>query len=88
MPDRVLTVRCGNDFSFTAASEDRVLEALKRAKPGCYIVEERRMTGELLPSGYSLQRWGMVIRHQNGTIEIKPVRHRRDEARQSTCRQG
>jgi hypothetical protein len=30
------------------------------------------MAGELLPSGYSCQRWGTAIRHADGRVTLDP----------------
>jgi hypothetical protein len=51
---------------------EEVTSALLSAKPGRYVIEESSMAGELLPSGYSCQRWGVAIRQADGTVTLEP----------------
>jgi hypothetical protein len=44
---------------------------LKDACAGRYMIEESSMTGELLPSGYSCQRWGVAIRQADGSMMLE-----------------
>jgi hypothetical protein len=46
--------------------------ALADAGPRRFIIEESSTAGELLPSGYSCQRWGTVIRHADGSVTLNP----------------
>jgi hypothetical protein len=55
-----------------ADSPDAIMEALRHAKPGRYIVEEVSRAGELLPSGHSCRRWGTAIRHTDGKVTLDP----------------
>jgi hypothetical protein len=36
------------------------------------VIEESNMAGELLPSGYTCQRWGVAIRQADGTVILEP----------------
>jgi hypothetical protein len=62
----------GEDYHTTAATTGEIAEALRQAKPGRFIVEEVSRAGELLPSGYSCQRWGRAIRHPDGQVTLDP----------------
>jgi hypothetical protein len=35
------------------------------------MIEESSMAGELLPSGYSCQRWGVAIRQADGRVVVE-----------------
>jgi hypothetical protein len=48
-----------------------VTAALRSAKPGRYDVVESSMPGELLPSGYSYEQWGVAIRQADGTVTLE-----------------
>jgi hypothetical protein len=45
---------------------------LKNAWPRRYVVEESSLAGELLPSGFSCQPWGVAIRQADGTVMLEP----------------
>jgi hypothetical protein len=70
MPDRLLTVTRGDDFLFTASSQERIVDALKYAGPGRYVVEEGIMTPKNLPSDNSCERWGYALVCPDGTVMI------------------
>jgi hypothetical protein len=72
MPNSVLQIVRGHETIAIVASSQEVTEALQRAQPGRYVVEESSACGELLPSGYSCQRWGVAIRQANGAVMLEP----------------
>jgi hypothetical protein len=45
-------------------------DAVRSGAPGRYHVDE--MSDELLPSGHTSRRWGVVIVRQDGTVSIDP----------------
>jgi hypothetical protein len=49
-----------------------IVKTLSHAGPGRFVVEESSMAGELPPSGYSCQRWGTAIRHDDGSVTLDP----------------
>jgi hypothetical protein len=61
------------DFYTIAASPDEIVEALRHAGPGRFIVEEVSRAGELLRSGHSCRRWGTAIRYPDGQVTLDPV---------------
>jgi hypothetical protein len=71
MPGSVLTIIKGNDIISTVADPEHIESALMSERPDRFIVEESSMAGELLPSGYTCQRWGVVIKDQSGANEIE-----------------
>jgi hypothetical protein len=71
MPDRILTVTRGDDFLFTALSQERIVDALKYAHPGLYVVEEGIAPRKLFPSDYSSERWGVALVCPDGTVVIQ-----------------
>jgi hypothetical protein len=62
----------GDDIVASASGPEDVVAILKGAWPGRYVIEESSMAGELLPSGYSCQRWGVAIRKADGTVTLEP----------------
>jgi hypothetical protein len=47
--------------------------ALLSARPGRYVIEESSMAGELLPSCFSCQSWGVAIRQTDGNMILEPA---------------
>jgi hypothetical protein len=72
MPTSVLQIIMGDDIVASASGPEEVAATLKGALPGRYVIEESSMAGELLPSGYSCQRWGVAIRRADGTVTLEP----------------
>ena len=72
MPDSVLQIIRDGDIILSVGTPAEVAAALLGAKPGRYVMEESSMAGELLPSGYSCQRWGVAIRQADGSVELEP----------------
>jgi hypothetical protein len=72
MPNSVLQIIMGDDIVASASGPEEVVATLKGAWPGLYVIEESRMAGKLLPSGYSCQRWGVAIRQADGTVMLEP----------------
>jgi hypothetical protein len=72
MPASVLQIIKGDDIIANVGTIEEVTAALSDAEPARYIVEESSMAGELLPSGYTCQRWGVAIRRANGTVVLEP----------------
>jgi hypothetical protein len=70
----MLRIIRGQDYYTIAASTVEIAEAIKRAKPGRYTIEEVSRAGELLPSGHSCRRWGTAIRHPDGQVTVDPER--------------
>jgi hypothetical protein len=68
----VLRIIKGDDIIASVGTPEEVTAALNGAEPGRYVVEESSMAGELLPSGYSCQRWGVAIRQADGTVTLEP----------------
>jgi hypothetical protein len=68
----VLTIIKGDDIIARVREQGEIPGVLADAGPGRFIIEESSMAGELLPSGYSCQRWGTVIRHSDGSVTIDP----------------
>jgi hypothetical protein len=60
----------GQDFYATVATIDDVGAAVRKSKPGRYVVEEMARAGALLPSGHSCRRWGMAIRDRDGQVTL------------------
>jgi hypothetical protein len=71
MPASVLQIIKGDDIIASVASPEEVTKALLSARPGRFVVDESSMAGELLPSGYSCQRWGVAIRQADGTVLLE-----------------
>ena len=44
---------------------------LKGASPVRYVSEESSLAGMLLRSDYTCQRWGVAIRHADGTLKLE-----------------
>jgi hypothetical protein len=72
MPASVLQIIKDGDIIASVGSPEEVTAALLSAKPVRYVIEESSMAGELLPSGYSCQRWGVAIRHADGNVIVEP----------------
>jgi hypothetical protein len=72
MPQSVLQIIMGNDIVASVSSPEEIAVTLKDAWPGRYLIAELSMAGELLPSGYSCQRWGVAIRQADGTVALEP----------------
>ena len=72
MPTSVLQIIMGDDIVASASGPEEVAATLKGAWPGRYLIEESSMAGQLLPSGYSCQRWGVAIRQADGTVMLEP----------------
>jgi hypothetical protein len=72
MPASVLRIIKGDDIIASVGTSEDVTKALSGARPGRYVTEESSMAGELLPSGYSCQRWGVAIRQDDGTVTLEP----------------
>jgi hypothetical protein len=68
----VLTIIKGDDIIARVRRQEEIPSALADAGPGRYVVEESSMGGELLPTGYSCQRWGTAIRHDGGSVMLDP----------------
>jgi hypothetical protein len=62
----------GPDILGTYPDLEAVEAALRGTRPGRYIVEEVAAAGELLPSGYSCERWGVALVRPDGTWEYEP----------------
>jgi hypothetical protein len=72
MPISVLQIIMGDDIVASASGPEEVAVTLKGAWPGRYVIQESSTARELLPSGYSCQRWGIAIRKADGTVELEP----------------
>jgi hypothetical protein len=72
MPNSVLQIIKGDDIVASASRPEEIAATLKGAWPGRYVIEESSMARELLPSGYTCQRWGIAIRKADGTVELEP----------------
>ena len=72
MPTIVLQIIMGDDIVASASGPEEVAKMLMDAWPGRYVIEESSRAGELLPSGYSCQRWGVAIRQADGTVILEP----------------
>ena len=72
MSRSILQIIQGDEIIAIISTPEEIAAALQRAKPGRYIIEESSVAGELLPSGYSCQRWGVAIRQADGTVELEP----------------
>jgi hypothetical protein len=72
MPKSVLRIIMGDEIVASASGLKEVVVTLKGAWPGRYVIEESSKAGKLLPSSYSCQRWGVAIRHPDGTVTLKP----------------
>jgi hypothetical protein len=62
----------GSDIVGTFPDLEAVEMSLRRARPGKYIIEEVSAAGELLPSGYSCERWGSAFVRPGGVVELEP----------------
>ena len=71
MPHSVLQIIMGDDIVAGVSSPEEIAVTLKDAWPGRYVVEESSIAGELLPSGYSCQRWGVAIRQADGSVTLE-----------------
>jgi hypothetical protein len=60
----------GQDYYTMATTPDEIVEALRHARPGRFIVEELSQAGQLLPSGHSCRRWGSAICHDDGQVTL------------------
>jgi hypothetical protein len=72
MPTSVLQIIKGDNIIASVGIPELVTSALNGVEPGRYVIEESSMAGELLPSGYSCRRWGVVIRQADGTVMLEP----------------
>jgi len=72
MPSSVLQIIMGDDIVASGSGPQEVAATLKGASRGRYVIEESSMAGELLPSGYSCQRWGVAIRQADATVILEP----------------
>jgi hypothetical protein len=72
MSASVLQIIEGDDIIATVGTPEEATAALLSAKPGRYVVDESSMAGELLPSGYSCQRWAVAIRQADGSVVLEP----------------
>jgi hypothetical protein len=72
MPTSVLQIIKDRDIIANVRTPEEITEALSGAEPGRYVIEESSMAGELLPSGYSCQRWGVAIRQADGNLIFEP----------------
>jgi hypothetical protein len=66
----VLTIIKGDDIIARVREQGEIPCVLADAGPGRFVIEESSMAGELLPSGYSCQRWGTAIRHADGSVTL------------------
>jgi hypothetical protein len=57
MANSVLQIIKGDDIIASLGSPEEITVGLSRAMPGRYVIEESSVAGELLPSGYSCQRY-------------------------------
>jgi hypothetical protein len=71
MPASALQIIKAGDIIANVGTSEEVATVLQDVQPGRYAVEESSMAGELLPSGYSCQRWGVAIRLADGTVMIE-----------------
>jgi len=71
--DSVLQIIKDRDIIASVRRPEEISAALSGAIPGRYVVEESSMAGELLPSGYSCQRWGVAIREADGSVALEPA---------------
>jgi hypothetical protein len=67
----VLTFIPGDEIRASVVDATHVRKALEHANPGRYMIEEGSMAGELLPSAYRCQRWGVAIRKAGGSVMIE-----------------
>ena len=72
MANSVLRIISRDEIIGTIRDPSEIAKTLADAGPGRFIVEESSMAGELLPSGYSCQRWGTAIRHADGSVTLDP----------------
>jgi hypothetical protein len=72
MPYRVFRIMLDDLVVASASGPEEVAMTLKGAWPGRYELQEASRPGELLPSGYSCQRWGVATRHADGTVTPEP----------------
>jgi hypothetical protein len=72
VPTSVLQIISGRDIMASVRTPEEVTAALQDAEPGRYVVEELSMAGELLPSGYSCQRWVIATLQPDRTVELEP----------------
>jgi hypothetical protein len=73
MADSVLQIIKSDDIVASVGTLEEVTAALLGARLGRYVVEESSMAGELLPSGFSCQRWGVAIRQADGSVILEPA---------------
>jgi hypothetical protein len=64
----------GQDIVGTYPDLEAIAVALRGARPGRYVIEEVAAAGQLLPSGYSAELWGVAQVMPDGTVEIEPDR--------------
>lgn len=62
----------GDEILEAVASPDRIAPVLEGRTPGRYVIEESNMAYEFLPSGYSCQRWGVVLHLPDGSVILEP----------------
>jgi hypothetical protein len=72
MSHSALQIIKDGDIIVSVGTPEEVTVALASARPGRYVIEESSMAGELLPGGYSRQRWGVAIRQADGSVMIEP----------------
>ena len=72
MSRSILQIINGDDIIAKVRSLSEVTAVLRSARPGRYDVVESSMPGELLPSGYSYDQWGVAIRQADGIVMLEP----------------
>ncbi len=72
MSKSIIQIINGDHLIAKVRSLGEVTAVLRSAKPGRYDVVESSMSGELLPSGYSYEQWGVAIRQADGTVMLEP----------------
>lgn len=59
-----------NDLVVDVDSVPAIETVIRSAKAGRYHVDE--INADLMPSGHTSRRWGVVITHADGTVTMDP----------------
>jgi hypothetical protein len=51
-------------------SVEQVQRTISSGKPGRYYIDE--ISADPLPSGHASRRWGVAIKHRDGTVSLDP----------------
>jgi hypothetical protein len=66
----VYRISKGPDVGDTVASIDAIEAFVRDHGPGRYQVDE--ISRDTLPSGHTRRRWGVGIKHADGTVVVEP----------------